>query len=142
MKKILVSACLLGHNVKYNGKNNFNKFVDALKNKYEIIPICPEVDGGLSIPRIPSEIRNNKVINQNNEDVTSFYLRGINRILDLIKNNKIEFIVLKEKSPACGVHFVYDGTFSHKLINGQGFLASHIANIPIYSENDIEKMLL
>ena len=83
MKKILVSACLLGKNCKYNGGNNENKLVISLSKDYEIIPICPEVDGGLSTPRIPSEIIKGKVINKNGEDVTINYNKGAQNALNL-----------------------------------------------------------
>ena len=76
MEKILISACLVGDNVKYNGGNNLTPKLDALLEKYELIPFCPEVEGGLSIPRSPAERVGAKVINQDNEDVTDQYRRG------------------------------------------------------------------
>lgn len=76
MEKILISACLVGDNVKYNGGNNLTPKLDALLEKYELIPFCPEVEGGLSIPRSPSERVGDNVINQDGEDVTDAYMRG------------------------------------------------------------------
>ena len=69
METILVSACLLGDNCKYNGGNNYSKKVELLKERYNIVPICPEVFGGLKTPRVPSEIKDDSVINKNGKDV-------------------------------------------------------------------------
>lgn len=141
MKKILVSACLLGKNCKYNGGNNSNELVISLSKDYELIPICPEMDGGLSCPRIPSEIIDNKVINKEGIDVTSNYNKGARIALELAKNNNPEFIVLKEKSPSCGVNYIYDGTFSGKLIKGQGITSKLLKEhgYKLYSEVDLNK---
>ena len=85
MEIILVSACLLGYNCKYNGKNNKNnKVLEYIKDKY-VIPICPEVFGGLSTPRIPSEIKGDKVINKQGIDVTKYFIEGANKTLDIAK---------------------------------------------------------
>ena len=120
MENILVSACLLGDNVKYNGKNNLNEKVLRLKEKYNIIKICPEVMGGLPIPRIPSEINGEKVILENLKDVTKNFEKGKNEVLKLVKKYNITIAVLKEKSPSCAKYKVYDGTFSGNKIDGNG----------------------
>ena len=81
MEKILVSACLLGINCKYDGENNKNdKVIEYLKDK-EVIPICPEIMGGLPTPRVPSEIKDDKVITKENKDVTNNFLKGANEVL-------------------------------------------------------------
>ena len=118
--KIAVSSCLLGINCKYNGKSNYNEEIVKLKEKYEIIPICPEVLGGLPIPRVPSEIINNKVINQEGIDVTKNYIDGANKALQILKDNNIKIVILKAKSPSCGKGEIYDGTFSHTIVKGNG----------------------
>ena len=118
--KIAVSSCLLGINCKYNGKSNYNEDIIKLKEKYEIIPICPEVLGGLPTPRIPSEIINNKVINQEGTDVTLEYVTGANKALQILKENNIKIAILKAKSPSCGKGEIYDGSFSHTIIEGNG----------------------
>ncbi len=118
--KIIVSACLLGDNVKYNGGNNKkDDLIDFLKD-YEIVKVCPEVMGGLSIPRIPSEIKEEKVFNKENMDVTDKYLLGAYDALELAKRENIHVAILKERSPSCGSNYIYDGTFSGNLINGEG----------------------
>lgn len=141
MKKILVSACLLGKNVKYNGGNNHNDLVISLSKDYEIIPICPEVDGGLSCPRCPSEIIGNKVINKVGKDVTNEFVLGANKALKIAKENNPEFIVLKENSPSCGVNYIYDGTFTSNKIKGQGVTTKLLKEngFKIISENELEK---
>ena len=139
MKKILVSACLLGTNCKYNGSNNFNeKVIEYIKDK-EAIPICPEVLGGLSIPRNPSEIIGDKVINNIGIDVTKEYIKGAEEVLKLAKELNIEEALLKEKSPSCGVHKIYDGTFTNAKIDGVGITTKILKenNIKVYSEEDL-----
>lgn len=118
--KVIVSACLLGDNVKYNGKNNQrNDLIDFLKD-YEVIKICPEVLGGLSIPRKPAEIIDKKVINSDGIDVTKEYELGALKVLELVKENNIQVAILKKNSPSCGSDYIYDGTFTHQLIRGDG----------------------
>ena len=118
--KIIVSACLLGDNVKYDGGNNYcENLIDFLKD-YEVIKVCPEVMGGLCIPRKPSEIRNDKVINSENVDVTKKFNIGASKTLEIALQNNIKVAILKKNSPSCGCGSIYDGTFSHTLIRGNG----------------------
>ena len=141
MKKVAVSACLVGKNTKYDGTNNYNqKVMDYLKDK-EYILICPEVFGGLPTPRVPSEIVKDKVINKENVDVTNEFVIGANKALQMIIDNNIEEVIVKSKSPSCGHKQIYDGTFSNKIIEGNGvFTALAIKNgIKVLTENDIEK---
>lgn len=116
--KIGVSSCLLGINCKYNGQSNKNEGIIKLKEKYELVPICPEVLGGLPTPRIPAEIIKDKVINKQGIDVTRNYNDGANKALQILKENNINIVILKSKSPSCGRDRIYDGTFSHILIEG------------------------
>lgn len=141
--KIAVSSCLLGINCKYNGKSNYNEEIIKLKEKYEIIPICPEVLGGLPTPRIPSEIINNKVINQEGIDVTKNYIDGANKALQILKDNNIKIVILKAKSPSCGKGEIYDGTFSHTIIEGNGITSQLFLdnNITIYNEINFKNYL-
>ena len=143
MEKLLISACLLGVNCKYNGKNNYNPLIEELKKKYELVPICPEVMGGLSIPRDPSEIKGDLVISNKGNDVTSNYLSGAYQALQLVGISNIKKAVLKDGSPSCGSTYIYDGTFTKNRISGMGITAKLLKenNIIIYNENDIEKLL-
>ncbi len=143
MEKILISACLVGDNVKYNGGNNLTPKLDALLEKYELIPFCPEVEGGLSTPRSPAERIGEKVINQDGEDVTDFYLKGAELAFNICLFLKIKKVILKEKSPSCGSKIIYDGTFSHKEIIGMGVTAEYLKEkgIEVFSEDDIDSLL-
>ena len=139
MEKILVSACLLGVNCKYNGNNNINnKVLEYIKDKY-VIPICPEDFGGLTTPRTPSEIKNDRVINKNNVDVTENFINGANKVLMIAKVLGIKKALLKQKSPSCGSGKIYDGTFSGNIINGDGITTKLLKdnNIEVITEEDL-----
>ncbi len=136
---IIVSACLLGENCKYNGKNNKNeKILDFLKDK-DYIKICPEVMGGMSTPRLPSEISGERVINSSGEDVTNFFLKGANEVLKIAKAHNPTLIILKAKSPSCGLGKIYDGSFSSTLIDGDGITAKILraSGYKVITENDL-----
>lgn len=121
--KILVSACLIGENCKYNGSNNFSqKVMDFLKG-HEIVPVCPEVMGGLSTPRIPAEIVNGIVTNREGQSVDKEFRKGAELALDIAKKEKIDLAILQSRSPSCGVKQIYDGTFSGNKISGSGVFA-------------------
>ncbi len=143
MESVLISACLLGRNTKYNGGNNYKEEVNQLNSICKLIPICPEVDGGLSIPRIPAEIQKDKVINKNGVDVTREYINGARNALDLAKSHNVKYAILKEKSPSCGVHEIYDGTFSGIKISGQGITTKMLdeLGILVFNENEIDKLV-
>lgn len=126
-KKIIVSACLLGKNCKYNGGNNYNEtIVEFLKDK-EIIAVCPEVMGGLPTPRKPSEIVHGEVTNTEGVSVDKEFRQGAKVAMDLIKDEEIECAILQSRSPSCGTKQIYDGTFSKKLIEGKGIFAEELA---------------
>lgn len=131
-EKILVSACLLGVNCKYNGGNNASYEVDEFLKDYEIIPICPEIMGGLPTPRVAAEQKGDKVITQDGKDVTKQYRKGAEECLFLAKKYDVKKALLKLKSPSCGYGQVYDGTFSHTLINKNGVTAQ------LFLENGIK----
>ncbi|MFA7561397.1 MAG: DUF523 domain-containing protein [Candidatus Izemoplasmatales bacterium] len=124
-----VSACLLGFNCKYNGKNNLNlEVINFIKGK-EVVPFCPEELGGLQTPRIPSEItQNGKVINQVGQDVTNNFTQGAFKALEILKTNNCESVILKDGSPSCGYTFIYDGTFSNVKIPGEGITCKYLKN--------------
>ena len=141
MKKVAVSACLVGKNTKYDGTNNYNQYVmDYLKDK-EYILICPEVLGGLPTPRVPSEIVANKVINKENVDVTKHFVDGANKALQMLIDNNIEEVIVKSKSPSCGYKQIYDGTFTGKIIDGNGIFTAFAIEkgFKTLTEKDIEK---
>lgn len=135
---ILVSACLLGINCKYNGKNNLNDNIMRMREKHTLIPVCPEQLGGLETPRYPSEICGDKVINNQGKDVTEQYEKGAYEALKIAKMCNCHIAILKERSPSCGSKNIYDGTFSKTLINGMGICAKllHDNGIEVYSEED------
>lgn len=121
--KILVSACLLGRNCKYNGGNNFDpKVVEFVKGR-EVIPVCPEELAGLGIPRVPMEIVNGVLINREGKNIDAQVRQAVQTILNQIAGEAIECAILKSRSPTCGVKEVYDGTFSGTRISGMGVLA-------------------
>ncbi|MBE6975956.1 MAG: DUF523 domain-containing protein [Ruminococcaceae bacterium] len=121
--KILVSACLLGENCKYNGGNNYSEAVVRFTEGKEVIPVCPERLAGLGIPRTPIEIRGDRVISRDGEDVTEKLQIAVKEILSQIDGEDIECAVLKSRSPTCGVRQVYDGSFTGTLTDGSGILA-------------------
>ena len=121
--KILVSACILGENCKYNGKNNKNqKAIELFKNN-EIISICPEVLAGMKTPRPCAEIVNGFVTDENGNNVHSEYVNAVNLAFAKIQNQKI---VLQSRSPTCGVNQIYDGSFKGNLISGMGLFAKKL----------------
>lgn len=143
MEKILVSACLLGDKCKYNGKDNYIKEIEELKLYYEIIPICPEMMGGLKCPRDPSEIYKNRVISIKNKDVTHQFNEGKRQVLNIVNYVHIRKALLKENSPSCGINFVYDGTFSNKLVSKSGVTAQALKELglELYNENQIQDLI-
>ena len=138
---ILVSACLLGYNCKYNGFNNYNNQVSELSlyDNVVIHPVCPEMDGGLTSPRKPCEIICEKVVTKDGDDYTQYYKKGALIALEVAKDNNCKIAVLKAKSPSCGYKQIYDGTFSHNLISGNGVACNMLLNsgVKIYTEEDV-----
>lgn len=132
--KIAVSACLLGHNCKYNGKNNFNKKLAALLEGHEVIPVCPEMMGGLDCPRIPCEInQEGRVIGRDGKDYTENYEAGAQKALETAIRDGAELVILQPRSPSCSCHKIYDGTFTGTLKDGVGIFAGKCidAKLPI-----------
>ena len=121
--RIMVSACLLGENCKYNGGNNYTPELVRLLEDHTVIPVCPEVLGGLPTPRVPAEIVNGKVMNRNGESVDEAFRKGAEKALETAMREKPDLIILQSRSPSCGVKEIYDGTFSGRKIPGQGIFA-------------------
>lgn len=122
--RIMVSACLLGQNCKYNGGNNRNPELLRLLSGHEVIPVCPEVLGGLSVPRPSAEIVNGTVMNRNGKSVDDAFMCGAKKALAVAEENQPDLIILQSRSPSCGVKEIYDGTFSGNLIPGHGVFAT------------------
>jgi uncharacterized protein YbbK (DUF523 family) len=121
--KVIVSACLLGRNCKYNGGNNFDQKVADFLDGKEIIPVCPEELAGLGVPRTPMEIVDGVLINRDGVNVDAPVRAAVAQILEELQGQDIACAILKSRSPTCGVHQVYDGTFSGTLVDGKGTLA-------------------
>lgn len=118
--KIAVSACLLGINYKYNGGNNYSEKLEKLLKNHEVIPICPEVLGGLPIPRDPSEIVNGEVLTDKGKSVDKEFRNGAKKALEIVKESGAELVVLQPRSPSCGLGEIYDGSFTGRLVDGDG----------------------
>lgn len=141
--KILVSACLLGACCRYDGNSRPDEDIIALGKKHTLIPVCPEQLGGLPTPREPSEIMGSRVINRAGTDVTAQYERGADEAVKLARLLECEVAVLKEKSPSCGCKKVYDGSFSGRLIIGNGVTAKKLIQngICVFGETDAKQYL-
>lgn len=145
MDHILVSACLCGKDCKWDGGNNKNQklldYMETMKEKAEFHEVCPEQMGGLSTPRPASEIRvdDRRVVNTEGRDVTEEFERGAELALQIAKEFGCTLAILKERSPSCGCHGVYDGTFSKKLVDGMGKAAELLAanGIKVIGESEL-----
>lgn len=147
-EKILISSCLLGEFVKYDGTNNklSLELLEKLKLKYDLYPVCPEVEGGLAIPRVPCEIVTTKplkIINKNGIDKTYEFLKGARKAQEICKKYKIKSALLKANSPSCGNKLIYDGSFTSKKIDGKGVttLILEKEDISVYNESQINQLI-
>ncbi len=142
MEAILISACLLGCNCKYNGGNNLHSDVIALKNQFWCIPVCPEQLGGLTTPRVPAERCKNKVVNNIGVDLTDNYTKGAWEALKIAQLFDCRFAIFKARSPSCGCGSIYDGTFSGTCISGNGtttdLLLAH--DITVYTAENFHEI--
>lgn len=147
-KKILCSACLLGVKCRYDGQGKPNEKVIGLLSKEILIPVCPEQLGGLSTPRTPAEITGQgglvldgktKVMTKTGGDVTENFVRGAEEALRIAKVFGARKAILKQKSPSCGCGKIYDGTFSDKLVAGDGVAAALLKRngIKVISEENL-----
>lgn len=137
--KVLVSACLVGRPCKYSGGDNKSQEVLDFLRGHEVFLACPEVLGGLPIPRPPSEIQGERVMTIGGEDVTQNFLQGAQKALDLAQREGVDLLILKSRSPSCGPREVYDGTFSGRLVPGRGVFAglAEEAGFKLISEEDL-----
>jgi uncharacterized protein YbbK (DUF523 family) len=154
MEKVLVSACLLGNKVRYNGSNLsiHAEMVNWLNEHVEIIPCCPEVSAGLPIPRAPAEIQfgqgidvihhQAKVMGNDGIDVTSQFIQGAQNALSLCQTQGIRFAVLAESSPSCGSNTIYNGAFRGVKIPGQGVTAALLEHngIHVFSQHTLPEL--
>lgn len=140
---ILVSACLLGVECRYNGRGVLEPQVKALLERHHLIPVCPEIMGGLATPRTPAERKDGRVITRDGEDVTSAYEKGAVEALKLAQLFGCRAAILKERSPSCGSGRIYDGTFTGKLTEGEGVCAGLLGEqgIKVYGESQIDRLL-
>ncbi len=146
MEKILISACLLGISSRYDGKSK--KTVDGetlekLSSKYELVPFCPEIYGGLPTPRVPSERMSNEVFMKDGTCVTDNYNKGASEALLLCRTLDIKKAILKEKSPSCGKGQIYDGSFTGTLTEGNGVTTDLLLknNIEVFTESEINQLI-
>ena len=152
MEKILISACLAGDRVRYDGQKAplGNALLTRWKEENRLVKVCPEVGGGMKVPRSPAQIVNGRgldvlmgrarVMDNEGCDVTGFFIMGAEYALSMAQKFNVRLAILKEKSPSCGVHHIYDGTFSSTLIPGAGVTAALLRenNIRVFSEHELE----
>lgn len=118
-----ISKCLCGYDCTYRGDSNRIEALELIDKKGEAVLICPEVLGGLSIPRDPAEIVSEdplRVQTVNGKNVTKEYVEGAQKALEILKAHDIEYVILNSRSPSCGLNHIYDGTFSHNVIDADG----------------------
>ena len=131
---ILISACLAGFNVRYDGGNARNNLAVKLVALGQAITVCPEIMGGFATPRVPAEIQGGtgrdvltgraKVMNREGRDVTRQYLQGAQMVLKIARDHGVTAAFLKQKSPACGTKLIYDGKFAGNKVPGAGVTAT------------------
>jgi len=139
---ILVSACLLGEPCRYDGKSQPCEGAKALASQYELVPVCPEQLGGLPTPRTPSEIQHDgRIVDRSGYDRTEAFLDGARAALAIAQVRGCGRAVLKSRSPSCGVHEVYDGSFKGVVVPGRGIAADMLskAGIDVMDELDIQR---
>ncbi|MGH9042922.1 MAG: DUF523 domain-containing protein [Acidimicrobiia bacterium] len=145
---LIISACLLGVACNHEGRGSPRAVVEELGRRYRLIPVCPEVLGGLSTPRPAAELSSADgaavlageavVVNVDGHDVTAAYRRGAEAAVALARSTGAARAVLKARSPSCGSSRVYDGTFSRRLVDGQGVTAAALwaAGLEVCSDED------
>ena len=143
MEKLLISACLLGVSCRYDGKSKPIENIEKLMEKYELIPVCAEIFGGLPTPRVPAEIIGGKVFTAEGKDVTEEYLKGAEEVLRLGKIFGAKKALLKERSPSCGSGIIHNGKFDGGLVPGFGKTAELLMEngFEVFGETEIEKLL-
>ena len=143
-EKVLISACLAGINCKFNGENNLldSGILDEISKKYHLLFVCPEVFGGLSTPREPAEMKGGLVVTKTAKDVSENFKFGAEICLKIAKLNGCKKAILKARSPSCGSGQIYDGSFTKKLIFGDGIAAKLLKEngILVFSEDEIGRL--
>lgn len=140
--KILISACLLGQRVRYDGGHCLQEdpWLQELAAKKLLAPICPEMEAGLEVPREPIELKNGEVVNARGERLTQLFEPVFEKLEALLSEKDIKLAILKDKSPSCGARRIYDGSFSGKLKEGQGIVAAWLSlRIPVFTENELNE---
>lgn len=145
---ILVSACLIGCQCRYDGNANTNALLQQWFLEGKLMPICPEVLGGLATPRPSCEIQNNNegklcVVTKDHQEVTAAFEKGAQVSLDIGKAVGAHMAILKSRSPSCGYGQIYDGQFCKQLVEGNGLTAELLAShgLKIYNEDNFETAL-
>ena len=143
-EKLLISACLAGINCKFNGENNLldRDILDEISKRYHLLFVCPEVFGGLSTPREPAEMKDGLVVTKTAKDVSENFINGAKICLKIAKLNGCKKAILKARSPSCGRGQIYDGSFSKRLILGDGVAAKLLKEneILVFSEDEIGQL--
>ena len=146
MENLLISACLLGVECKYSGGSNAlpEETIEKLRTRYRLIPICPETAGGLPTPRDPSERLGERVVSCRGADVTAQFKKGAEAALTLARRYGCTTALMKEHSPSCGSGLIYDGSFSGKLVKGDGCAAELLkaAGVSVVGENVTELLTM
>ena len=144
MEKILVSACLCGQKTRFDGNSNPFPFIEKLKRHYDVVPFCPEVEGGLPIPRESCEIVNNAVLSESGKDYTKQYVEGAKKAVSICHFFGIKIAILKDRSPSCGSRTIHDGSFKNNMIEGLGLTARALIadGIKVYADTDALDFLI
>ena len=142
-EKLLISACLMGIGCRYDGREMKKVDILRLSKKYDLVPVCPEIYGGLPTPRTPSERVGDRVLMKDGTDVTKNFRRGAEYALGLANMTGARLALLKERSPSCGKGEIYDGSFTGTLVPGFGVAAEMLmaAGIKVFGESEIESLL-
>ena len=142
-QNLLISECLCGICCRYDGDHNQIDCIEKLKSLYNLIPVCPEVMGGLSTPRPPAERIGNSILTENGIDVTEQFKYGAVQALTIAIDTGCQYALLKAKSPSCGYGEIYDGTFTRTLVNGIGVTSELLLqhNIHIYTEKNVQDLI-
>ena len=140
---ILISACLLGTPCRYDGQSKPCAPLEGLQTRHKLLPVCPEVAGGLCTPRLPAERQGSRVVRVDGVDVTDAYRNGAHAVLELARQSGARLAILKEKSPSCGKGQIYDGSFSRLLIEGDGVTAELLQQhgIEVITESEAQKRI-
>lgn len=142
-KAVLISACLLGVSCRYNGSCGNPDEIQELMDYAHLVPVCPEILGGLPTPRPPAERIGEKVITCEGGDVTMQYLRGAQESLKLARLYGAQYALMKERSPSCGSGEIYDGTFTHTRVPGDGTASALLKEngIAVFGEGHIHELI-